>query len=159
ALRAGGAYVPLDSQWPVERLAWVLADSGVKVAIAEAAFADRLAGTGCDVVTLTSEAAASPFVADRAPRRSAHLAYVIYTSGSTGRPKGALLEHRNVVALIEATATLFAWRDDERWTVFHAPTFDFSVWEIWGALACGGCAVVVPYWVSRQTDAFVEPLV
>ncbi|MBU5899729.1 AMP-binding protein, partial [Vibrio cholerae O1] len=62
------------------------------------------------------------------------LAYVIYTSGSTGRPKGAQLSHRNVARLLDATDAWFGFGPDDVWTLFHSYAFDFSVWEIFGAL-------------------------
>ncbi len=112
----------------------------------------------------------------------ANLAYVIYTSGSTGKPKGTLVSHANVVRLFEATQgwfgfdqsdvwTLFnvvrlfeatqAWFDfDESdvWTLFHSYAFDFSVWELWGALLYGGRLVIVSYLVSRSPEAFRDLL-
>ncbi|WP_286878477.1 non-ribosomal peptide synthetase, partial [Delftia sp. 67-8] len=86
------------------------------------------------------------------------LAYVIYTSGSTGRPKGAQLSHRNVARLLDATDAWFGFGPDDVWTLFHSYAFDFSVWEIFGALCTGGRLVVVPYWVSRSPQDFLALL-
>jgi non-ribosomal peptide synthetase component F len=85
---------------------------------------------------------------------SAHLAYVIHTSGSTGRPKGVLVSHDNVARLFAATWPTFRFGPDDVWTLFHSYAFDFSVWELWGALLRRGRLVVVPYWVSRSPEAF-----
>ncbi len=82
------------------------------------------------------------------------LAYVIYTSGSSGAPKGVLVEHRQVTRLFDATYPWFHWHPQDVWTQFHAAAFDFSVWELWGALLYGGRLVMVPYWMSRSPDAF-----
>jgi amino acid adenylation domain-containing protein len=82
------------------------------------------------------------------------LAYVIYTSGSTGTPKGVLIEHRNVIRLFEQTAHWFQFSEHDVWTMFHSISFDFSVWEIWGALLYGGCLVIVPYEISRSPAQF-----
>src|SRR5262249_7102766 len=79
-----------------------------------------------------------------------NLSYVIYTSGSTGRPKGCLVTHRNVTGLLQSTAPMFGFNEHDVWTLFHSYAFDFSVWELWGALAHGGRLVVVPYQVSRS---------
>ena len=86
------------------------------------------------------------------------LAYVIYTSGSTGKPKGVLISHYNVTRLFDATEGWFEFGEDDVWTLFHSYAFDFSVWEMWGALLYGGRLVVVPYWVSRSPEDFRELL-
>ncbi|WP_284403120.1 amino acid adenylation domain-containing protein, partial [Acidovorax sp. SUPP2825] len=80
------------------------------------------------------------------------------TSGSTGRPKGAQLSHRNVARLLDATEAWFGFGPDDVWTLFHSYAFDFSVWEIFGALCTGGRLVVVPYWVSRSPQDFLALL-
>ncbi|MGV6398060.1 amino acid adenylation domain-containing protein, partial [Pseudomonas caspiana] len=85
---------------------------------------------------------------------SNNLAYVIYTSGSTGQPKGALLTHANVLRLFEASARHFRFGPDDVWTLFHSCAFDFSVWEIFGALLYGGKLVIVPHAVSRSPEDF-----
>src|SRR5205085_4462926 len=85
-------------------------------------------------------------------------AYVIYTSGSTGRPKGVVVSHRNVLRLFAATKDWFDFSPRDVWTLFHSYAFDFSVWEMWGALLYGGRVVVVPYLISRTPEAFRELL-
>lgn len=84
------------------------------------------------------------------------VAYIIYTSGSTGRPKGVEVTHANVVRLFSGSESLFGFDDTDVWTMFHSYAFDFSVWEIFGALLYGGKLVVVPYWISRSPDAFFD---
>ena len=88
-----------------------------------------------------------------------NLAYVIYTSGSTGKPKGVLVDHQNVIRLFEATDHWFHFDHNDVWTFFHSYAFDFSVWELWGAVLYGGRLVLVPYWVSRSPEAFYDLLV
>ena len=93
------------------------------------------------------------------PSAPEDLAYVIYTSGSTGKPKGVLITHANVTQLFSATDPWFAFGPHDVWTLFHSYAFDFSVWELWGALLYGGRLVIVPYWISRDPAAFRKLLV
>ncbi|HEX6371120.1 MAG TPA: non-ribosomal peptide synthase/polyketide synthase [Longimicrobium sp.] len=157
-LKAGGAYVPLDPAYPADRLAFMLADSGVPVVLTQRSARGALpASAGVAIVSVDEDAAVIEARSAENPESGAgpeHLAYVIYTSGSTGTPKGALIEHRNVARLFTATDAWFGFGERDVWTLFHSSAFDFSVWELWGALLYGGRLVVVPLDVSRDPDAF-----
>ena len=161
-LKAGGAYVPLDPAYPPERLDFMLKDARVAVVVTTAALLRGLPELDAQVVCLDTERDAISqesevnLVREGTPE---NLAYVIYTSGSTGRPKGALITHQNVVRLFLATDEWFGFNERDVWTLFHSYAFDFSVWELWGALIYGGRLVVVPYLVSRSPKAFYELLV
>ncbi|WP_433240266.1 amino acid adenylation domain-containing protein [Streptosporangium sp. CA-135522] len=87
---------------------------------------------------------------------AAHPAYVIFTSGSTGRPKGVVVSHGAVTRLLASTEGWFSFDETDVWVLFHSYAFDFSVWELWGALLYGGRLVVVPFEVSRSPGEFVE---
>ncbi|WP_155766174.1 AMP-binding protein, partial [Mycobacterium colombiense] len=78
------------------------------------------------------------------------VAYIIYTSGSTGVPKGVAVTHRNVTQLLEAIDAQLS--PGEVWTQCHSLAFDFSVWEIFGALLHGGRLVIVPDDVVRSPE-------
>jgi amino acid adenylation domain-containing protein len=158
-LKAGGAYVPLDPAYPAARLEFLLRDSGARVLLTRRELLPDLPEHGALVVCLGDEEAAGaacPTLPDVAPENAA---YVIYTSGSTGQPKGVVVTHANVSRLLAATHDWFGFGPPDVWTLFHSFAFDFSVWEIWGALAFGGRLVVVPYLVSRSPEAFYRLLV
>ncbi len=86
-------------------------------------------------------------------------AYVIYTSGSTGEPKGVVVTQGNVTRLFAATEKWFSFGAEDVWTLFHSYAFDFSVWEMWGALLYGGRLVVVPKAITRSPGEFLQLLV
>jgi syringomycin synthetase protein SyrE len=166
-LKAGAAYVPLDPAYPAERLGYLLTDSAPVVLLAQSACLDALPAHSVPVLSLDAETETETETADLTnesldhnPAADAlglshhHLAYVIYTSGSTGLPKGVLVEHGNVARLFDATAGQFNFGRQDVWTLFHSFAFDFSVWEIWGALTYGGKLVIVPSEVARSPDDF-----
>ena len=162
-LKAGGAYVPLDPTHPPERLASMLEDAAVPVLVTQRSLLEHLPSLEAKVVCLDEPlpapeaVAAGPLAATRVG--PGNLAYVIFTSGSSGRPKGVLVTHHNVVRLMQATQPWFHFGDRDVWTMFHSVAFDFSVWEIYGALLHGGRLVVVPYLVSRSPEALYDLLV
>ncbi len=159
-LKAGGAYLPLDPAYPAERLAFMLRESGAALVLTAAAPAAALPATSVRLLRLDDLALEG---ADDRPAANGfqpgNLAYVIFTSGSTGKPRGVLVSHANASRLLGATAAWFGCGPDDVWSLFHSFAFDFSVWEIWGALAYGGRLVVVPYWTSRQAETFHQLLV
>ncbi len=112
-LKAGGAYVPLDPEYPAERLAYMLADAGARVLLAQARTADRLPAGGAEVVLLDADRAAIDAERAEAPETGVgedNLAYVVYTSGTTGRPKGVQVEHRAWVNAYRAWEEAYALR-------------------------------------------------
>ena len=156
-LKAGGAYVPLDPHAPADRLQYMAADAGLRHVLGDAAHAPLFADAAADYLALeTIDDAGLPDTAPVSGATPDHAAYVIYTSGSTGRPKGVVVTHANVIRLFAAADREFAFGADDVWSLFHSYAFDFSVWEIWGALLYGGRLAVVPYLVSRSPEEFVE---
>ncbi|TQC34206.1 amino acid adenylation domain-containing protein, partial [Rhodococcus sp. WS7] len=156
-LKAGGAYLPIDPSYPAERIAFTL-DAARPVCV--------LGGTELDLdipvfdvasMDVSKYDGSSLTDHDRvAPLRDSNSAYVIYTSGSTGRPKGVAVSHRNVVELFANSQSRFEFDDSDVWTLFHSYAFDFSVWELWGALSFGGTVVVVDFLTSRSPEQFRE---
>ncbi|MFH9267811.1 amino acid adenylation domain-containing protein [Streptomyces sp. NPDC017546] len=159
---AGAAYLPMDPDYPADRLAYMLDDARPAALITDAATAGLLPAHELPLITV-DEAAGFPDgplgQADRTrPLGPDDPAYVIYTSGSTGRPKGVVVTQHNVTRLLTATEHWFSFGPDDVWTLFHSYAFDFSVWELWGALLYGGRVVVVPYATSRDPRAFLRLL-
>lgn len=155
-LKAGGAYLPIDISYPDDRLAFMLEDTAATIVVSDAKNASRLAAHVSKIFWIDRPGLLEPFSPDNPVGAGSpdDLAYVIYTSGSTGRPKGVLITHRNVARLFLATEPWFGFSTLDVWTMFHSPAFDFSVWEIWGALLYGGRLVIVPYLVSRSPAEF-----
>src|SRR5262249_20413496 len=134
-------------------------DSAAPVLLAQPGLAERLPAVGARPVALEVADDDGMEVWDPPVAiASEQLAYVIYTSGSTGRPKGVAVSHANAARLFAVAREALGFGSDDVWTLFHSIAFDFSVWELWGALAFGGRLVVVPYWVSRSPEAFYELL-
>ena len=122
----------------------------------------ELPSTGLSVVCVDRDAGIFGDRSEENPEplsKPEHLAYVIYTSGSTGQPKGVQVEHRNVARLFTATDEWFGFGSDDTWLLFHSYAFDFSVWELWGALLHGARLVVAPLWTARSPQALAGLLV
>ncbi|PBP31015.1 amino acid adenylation domain-containing protein, partial [Pseudomonas syringae] len=159
-LKAGGAYVPLDPDYPQDRLSFLMQDSGIELLLTQAHLLGQLP-IPAHVQTLDLADALNDYSTDNPISQTApdNLAYVIYTSGSTGKPKGTLLAHHNLMRLFAATDDWFTFSEKDVWTLFHSFAFDFSVWEIFGALLHGGRLVIVPREVTRSPEDFHALLV
>ncbi|KFF74862.1 hypothetical protein HX13_12815 [Chryseobacterium sp. P1-3] len=161
-LKSGGAYVPMDPSYPADRIKHILTDTGAKIVITQG-------GSELNVLEACGEETSMLILNDPelgtvlenysienpvTSVASHHLAYVIYTSGTTGMPKGVLQEHRNVARLFSATDHWYQFNDQDVWSLFHSYVFDFSVWEIWGALFYGGKLLVPSSEQTKDTNLF-----
>ncbi|MGF6244644.1 amino acid adenylation domain-containing protein/non-ribosomal peptide synthase protein (TIGR01720 family) [Paraburkholderia sp. GAS38] len=150
-LKAGGAYVPLDPSYPAERLAFMIEDSGIELALTSGASADALAqfGVACiDVTQSASPASAYPdrgHHADDAPSSNVsrdNLAYVIYTSGSTGRPKGVGITHDALAQHTQVSIDLFGVTAEDRVLQFSTFNFDGFVEQVFATLSVGAALIL-----------------
>ncbi|ODS59369.1 MAG: hypothetical protein ABS36_00045 [Acidobacteria bacterium SCN 69-37] len=157
-LKAGRAYVPIDPAYPMDRVRFVIRHSGVTSLLATCTAVPSLDRSQVQVVSFSRDelAAVSSQANPCSVQTGTDLAYVIYTSGSTGSPKGVMVEQRSVLRLFEQTAPLYRFGHDDVWTMLHSPGFDFSVWEIWGALLFGARLVIVPPTVGRSPLELVK---
>ncbi|NDA90313.1 MAG: amino acid adenylation domain-containing protein, partial [Alphaproteobacteria bacterium] len=175
-LKAGGAYVPIDPSYPDERIKYILEDTGTKVVLTNEIYKQRLEDIsksalinrvntelnyypqilGIDSNKLQEELSLKLGTNLNTEVTSNNLSYVIYTSGTTGNPKGVLQLHGNVMRLFTATNDLYRFSSKDVWTLFHSYVFDFSVWEIWGALIYGGRLIIPSYEQTRDLHLFYE---
>ncbi|MFT4115710.1 amino acid adenylation domain-containing protein [Bradyrhizobium sp.] len=158
-LKAGAAYLPLDPDYPRDRLAFIVGDARARLVLASSKVGESLQLDGAECLDIAAAGSGHPETNPDVGSAPEDLAYVIYTSGSTGKPKGVLVTHANVARLFSATDAWFGFGPSDVWTLFHSYAFDFSVWELWGALLYGGRLVIVPYWISRDPAVFRKLLV
>nr|WP_232061697.1 non-ribosomal peptide synthetase [Mycobacterium xenopi] len=151
-LKTGAAYLPIDPAHPQARIAFMLADAAPIAAITTAELTGRLSEHELPVVDIgdpSIDAQPATAVAVPAPE---DIAYVIYTSGTTGAPKGVAIAHGNVTQLLATLDARLELAAGQVWTQAHSLAFDYSVWEIFGALLHGGRLVVVADSVVRSPE-------
>ncbi|MCP4219627.1 MAG: amino acid adenylation domain-containing protein, partial [bacterium] len=174
-LKAGAAYMPIDPSYPEERKNFILTDSAVKHLLTT-----RRLSHNADIPNTQGDSESETFNGHK-PRHiyiddisngketdtphppvphvpPSDPAYIIYTSGTTGKPKGTIVQHHNVVRLMINDNNLFQFHNTDVWTMFHSYCFDFSVWEMYGALLYGGKLVLVPRAAAREPRLFLELL-
>ena len=130
-VKAGGVYLPVDPTYPEDRLVFILGDCDPKLVIRE------------PITDLAGQRDDNPTDADRVrPLTAGNTAYLIYTSGSTGLPKGVPVPHRPVAEYFVWFADEYEIDADERLLQVASPSFDVSIAEVFGMLACGARLVI-----------------
>ncbi len=150
-LKTGAAYLPIDPIHPEARIDFMLADAA-PIAVLTTGLTDRLDRDDVLVIDVDDHRIETqPSIALPEPSAD-NIAYLIYTSGTTGTPKGVAVAHHNVTRLLEVLNADLELSPGQAWAQCHSLAFDFSVWEIWGALLHGGRLVLVPDSVVRSPD-------
>src|SRR5271155_2795321 len=157
-LKTGAAYVPIDPAVPAARMRVVVADAAPIAAITTTELRPRLDGHDLLVIDINDPAVDTQPGTALPAQAPDGIAYLIYTSGTTGVPKGVAIPHHNVTRLLESLDADLELAG-QVWTQSHSLAFDFSVWEIFGALLYGGRLVVVPDSVARSPEDFHALLV
>ncbi|MCP4213835.1 MAG: amino acid adenylation domain-containing protein, partial [bacterium] len=161
-LKAGGAYLPIDLQYPPERSRYMLEDSGTQLLLTTRDSLDTTSespGWNAEQTLYLNEIELNqPGSNYSRTANPSDLAYIIYTSGTSGRPKGVMIEHRNVVRLFFNDRFPFQFDHHDTWTMFHSHCFDFSVWEIFGALLFGARLIIIPKMIARDSKEFSRVL-
>jgi len=161
-LKAGGGYVPLDTNYPLERIAYMLGDSSPVLLLTQARLCKNLPANNLQTLRLDADCELMNCRPAHNPEpaaiglQSRHLAYVIYTSGSTGTPKGVMVEHRSVVNLIHWHCDAFDLSAGCRSSCVAAVGFDAASWEILPPLAVGATLVIASADLIGDAEAFLS---
>ncbi len=160
-LKAGGAYVPIDPEYPPERIAYMLEDSGVSLLLTQSHIAPAIpVREGVRTIELDLldllDLQTGPSVDPDVPLHGEHLAYVIYTSGSTGRPKGAANRHLSLFNRLAWMQDAYALHEADTVLQKTPFSFDVSVWEFFWPLMQGARLVVAQPGDHREPGKLVE---
>ncbi|HEX2867285.1 MAG TPA: amino acid adenylation domain-containing protein [Ignavibacteriales bacterium] len=165
-LKTGGAYIPIDPEYPDERIMHILSESRMNLILTQNGNEVRLKKIieennqkSCSILNLDSmPVMVEPGALDKMAISTTPdtTAYVIFTSGSTGKPKGCPISHRNLVRLFINDKSHFDFGPDDVWIMAHSYCFDFSVWEMYGALLFGGKLIVPERKEVRDITSFLR---
>ncbi len=155
-LKAGGAYVPLDSNYPRDRLNFMLDDSKISILLTQEKLVDNFGNFPNPVVCLDKDWQTIAQESEENPHSdvtSDNLAYVIYTSGSTGKPKGVAVTHKAVNRLV-CNTNYINFSPDDKIAQASNTSFDAATFEIWGALLNGAQLVGISRDVTLSPHEF-----
>nr|WP_255032036.1 non-ribosomal peptide synthetase [Pseudomonas aeruginosa] len=157
-LKAGAAYVPLDPDYPRERLAYMLEDSGVRLVLSQSWLSPGLPlakGVAALDLDRTGWLDGYPSNDPLRPLAAENLAYVIYTSGSTGRPKGVQIEHRSLLNFLASMAREPGCTSSDRLLQLTSLSFDIAGLELYLGLTRGACIVMPKAQQSKDPQALL----
>lgn len=159
-LKSGAAWLPVEPDTPVERVQYMIKQTGAIAALVENSASpvwQRLEIPAIDIETPRGDDEDTNFIeADGADALSGQLAYVIFTSGSTGRPKGVAIEHRQLMAYVRALRADLDLPEGASYALVSTLAADLGHTPLFAALTSGGCVHVIPSASSRDMIALAE---
>jgi amino acid adenylation domain-containing protein len=156
-LKAGAAYVPIDTEYPEERVSYMLEDTRAAVAVSSGEYANRLqqfSGSFVEVVETDRPNEGAAITNPKRNLKPSHLAYVIYTSGSTGKPKGVQVSHRNVVDYVYGLNERTGISECKSYALVSTIATDLGNTVLYSSLLYGGTL----HLFSRETVSHIEEL-
>lgn len=145
-LKSGSFYLPINPAYPEARIIELIGTSDANIVLFDNGKNINIQSKLTNVTTLAIDDSSLSLESDSEPNTNVNaedLAYVLFTSGTTAKPKGVMVKHSNVTRLFFNETEDFSFSENDVWTMFHSICFDFSVWEMFGALLYGGKLIVV----------------
>jgi len=152
-LKAGAAYLPLDTQYPAERLEYMVENSGAQLLLTTGQFKANFP-TQPKIILDTIDYQKNLPEITRPTLSQNNLAYVIYTSGSTGKPKGVEITHANIINLMQYINFNFSYQQHGRGTSWGTMNFDVALYEIWCNFLVGGTLYIIAEMVRMDPLQF-----
>lgn len=157
-MKLGATYLPILNSWPRERIDYILKDSDANLVIVDKdTYIDSYKNFN-KIVNVNNIDYNINIKDNLNESNVSQIMYIIYTSGSTGVPKGTKIFNYNVVRLLFNDKNLFDFNEKDIWSMFHSYTFDFSVWEMYGALLYGGKLIIIPEIKAKDVNEFLKIL-
>ncbi|MDG0949984.1 non-ribosomal peptide synthetase [Bacillus paranthracis] len=155
-LKAGGIYVPIDPDFPIDRIHFILQDSGSTHIITNQKM--NLPHISSNTSIIMYETFSKQIATELLQRKHTIYdgAYIIYTSGSTGTPKGVLISHQSVLQFIHSLQGEYGFQEQQVHLQFASFIFDASVWEIYGSLLTGGRLHLLSDIERKSIDHVIE---
>ncbi len=157
-LKSGAAYLPIDEEYPKERISYVIENSKISLLLTSKKRKGKIACQATQIYFEELKEVSDGIFEIEYNIKPNDLCYIIYTSGTSGKPKGVMVEHKNIVRLFFNDNFQFHFNSKDIWALCHNYCFDFSVWEIFGALFNGGQLLIMPNVKDLHSGDYVEIL-